>query len=66
VCRHAYNDECKIINKRCIFLAPNEERCETENGAIINYLKNIGTYENKVKNNPKYVSGMTKNKSKNV
>lgn len=49
-CRHAgnkldYGTECKIIHKKCVLLAPDENKCSDVNGAIINYLKAIGTYE---------------------
>ena len=59
-CRHLNNEskcgnECKIMHKRCAFLTPNEKRCSGEMGAIIHYLKSIGTYDEKVKDNPEYI-----------
>ncbi|MDD2496283.1 MAG: hypothetical protein PHE29_13970 [Tissierellia bacterium] len=59
MCKHICktNDEfhCKIINKKCIFSTPDEQKCSEENNGIINYLKNMGIYE-QVLNNPKFTN----------
>lgn len=56
-CRHSSdNINCKIVSKKCTFgIGPDEKRCAGESGAIINYLKCLGTYD-KVKNDPKYTN----------
>jgi hypothetical protein len=58
-CRHTgkelgFGTECKITKNKCIFLDPDEDKCSKQPGAWINYLKNLGTYESKVKDNPEF------------
>jgi len=57
-CRHAKGNVCLILNNngKCGIFNQDEERCSKQQGAIIWYLKTIGTYDEKVKNNPDYLA----------
>lgn len=51
-CQYAFREDsmikCKLIprgKKHCLWVVPNEIKCEATDGGIINYLKAIGTWE---------------------
>jgi len=57
-CRHAKGDICLILSNNCkcvMIFDQNEESCSKRADGIIRYLKHIGTYDSKVKNNPEYL-----------
>ncbi len=57
-CRHAKGDICLILSNNCkcvMIFDQNEESCSKRDDGIIHYLKRIGTYDAKVKNNPEYL-----------
>lgn len=58
-CRHAKGNVCLILSNNCkcvMIFDQNEESCSKRDDGIINYLKRIGTYDTKVKDNPEYLS----------
>lgn len=58
-CRHANGEICLILNNsgRCAMVYDqNEESCSRRDDGIIHYLKHLGTYDKKVKNNPDFLA----------
>jgi hypothetical protein len=49
ILKFSFGIECKILEKRCIFILPCDKRCSEESHGIIHYLKAIGTYEQMLK-----------------